>query len=101
MLLRLSQDLNALAPMLVTLDGISMLRRMTHNSNALFPMRSSWLPSANVTLVRLTQFRNAKSPMVVTLAGISMLPRLPQSSKAMYPMVVTPFSMTTLLMLFW
>ena len=84
------QPSNAEPPMIVTLDGISMLVRPLQPENAECPMlvtSSGTIPIPSIT-IPLSNFPlrtigstsplhpyNAESPMIVTLDGISMLVR--------------------------
>ena len=78
---------NALAPRLVTVDGISMAPKFD-DLKADAPMVSSTEPVANVTANDAELHNsNALAPRLVTVDGISMAPRPVQDSKADAPML--------------
>lgn len=60
----------ALAPIVVTLDGIRIEVRLFAESNALSAMVANALPDSNVTAASAVASENASSSIVLTLAGI-------------------------------
>ena len=79
--------MNALSPMLVTLDGI-VIEVNDGLENATEPMLVNLEPASNVTEVKLVAPWNARSPMLVILAGMVIDVKLDGPPNAYSPMLV-------------